>query len=133
MRSRPALLTEETHRTTLFEIFFDLVFVFALTRIITFMDQRLTPLRLAQGLLVLALLWISWTTYTWMGNYARADVGRVRTGTTVAMGAMFVAALVIPDAWPSPGAPGNGPLVLIGAYIVLRSPRSAYSPPSCSP
>jgi low temperature requirement protein LtrA len=50
--------TEETHRATTFEIFFDLVFVFALTRIISFMAQSLTPLILAQGLVLLLLLWV---------------------------------------------------------------------------
>ncbi|MET7751314.1 low temperature requirement protein A [Micromonospora sp. NPDC005367] len=114
------MLTEETHRTTLFEIFFDLVFVFALTRVIAFMGDRLTPLRLGQGLLVLALLWVCWNNYTWLGNSARADIGRIRTGTTIAMGAVFVAALVIPNAWPPPGGSTNGPMALVGAYIVLR-------------
>ncbi|MER7444057.1 low temperature requirement protein A [Micromonospora avicenniae] len=114
------MLTEETHRPTLFEIFFDLVFVFALTRVIAFMDDRLTPLGLGQGLIVLALLWVCWNNYTWLGNSAVADIGRIRTGTTIAMGGAFVAALVIPDAWPSRGGSVNGPLMLVGAYIVLR-------------
>ncbi|MEE6260822.1 low temperature requirement protein A [Plantactinospora sonchi] len=119
-RSNAPVLTEETHRTTLFEIFFDLVFVFALTRVIAFMDERLTSLRLKQGLLVLALLWVCWSNYTWLGNSARADTGRIRTGTTIAMGGVLVAALVVPNAWPPRGGPVNGPLMLVGAYIVLR-------------
>ncbi|MEU4678491.1 low temperature requirement protein A [Micromonospora sp. NPDC023737] len=114
------MLTEETHRPTLFEIFFDLVFVFALTRVIAFMDDRLTPLGLGQGLIVLALLWVCWSNYTWLGNSAVADVGRIRTGTTIAMGVVFVAALVIPNAWPSRGGSVTGPLLLVGAYIALR-------------
>ena len=83
----------------MFEIFFDLVFVFALTRVITFMAGSPTALTLAQGLLLLLLLLYSWGPYTWVGNLVRADVGLVRAATLVAMAAIFVAALVLPDAW----------------------------------
>jgi hypothetical protein len=55
---------------------------------------------LAQGLILLLLFWNSWTSYAWLGNQARADLGLISAGTTVAMAAFFVAALVIPDAWP---------------------------------
>ena len=60
-RSRP-VLTEETHRATPFEIFFDLVFIFALTRVISLMGQPPTPLTLTQGLILLLLFWVSWMT-----------------------------------------------------------------------
>jgi low temperature requirement protein LtrA len=48
--------TAESHRVTPFEIFFDLVFVFAVTRAISFMTHSLTFLTLAQGLILLLLL-----------------------------------------------------------------------------
>jgi low temperature requirement protein LtrA len=118
-RSRP-VLTEETHRATSFEIFFDLVFIFALTRVISLMGQPPTPLTLTQGLILLLLFWISWMTYSWLGNQARADIGLIKAGTILAMAATFVAALVIPDAW----RPGNGTvdarLTLALAYVSLR-------------
>jgi low temperature requirement protein LtrA len=118
-RSRP-VLTEEMHRATTFEIFFDLVFVFALIRVITFMGEPPTLLSMAQGLLLLLLLIISWSSYTWLGNQARADTGLVRAGTVIAMAAIFVAALVIPDAWRH-GRDVNAPLTLAVAYIVVRT------------
>jgi low temperature requirement protein LtrA len=117
--SRP-VLTEETHRATTVEIFFDLVFAFALTRVITFMGHPPTPLTLAQGLILLLLLWMAWTTYTWLGNQARADVGLIAGGVVVAMAAIFVAALVIPDAWRSSGRMMDAPLALALCYVVLR-------------
>jgi hypothetical protein len=49
-------------------------------------------------LILLLLLWISWTNYTWLGNQARADLGLISAGTTIAMAAIFVAALVLPGA-----------------------------------
>ncbi|WP_410813887.1 low temperature requirement protein A [Micromonospora sp. 067-2] len=104
----------------MFEIFFDLVFVFALTRVTEFMSARPTPVTLAQGLLVLLLLWISWLVYSWLGNQARIDVGLIRSGTTVAMAAVFLIALVIPAVWKTGPGALEPRLILVLAYIVVR-------------
>jgi low temperature requirement protein LtrA len=121
MRGIRPVVAGATHRTTMFEIFFDLVFVFALTRVIAFMAQPPTGLlTLAQGLLLLLLLLYSWGPYTWVGNLVRADLGLVRGATLVAMAAIFVAALVLPDAWrQGPGL--DAPLTLALAYVVVRA------------
>jgi low temperature requirement protein LtrA len=111
--------TQETHRATTIEVFFDLVFAFALTRVTAFMGHPPTLLTLAQGLILLLLLWMSWTTYTWLSDKARADVGLIGGGIVVAMAAVFVAALVIPDAWRH-GRDLDAPLILALAYVVLR-------------
>ena len=105
--------TEETHRATAFEIFWDLVLVFALVRIIAFMAQPPTPLILAQGLVLLALLWRSFGAYAWLSNQVRADVGLIRAGMLVAMAGLFVAALVIPDAWRHDSRAVNARLILV--------------------
>ncbi|WP_231921399.1 low temperature requirement protein A [Micromonospora auratinigra] len=105
---------------TPFEIFFDLVFVFALTRIMVLIGRPPTPVAMAQGLLLLVLLWFAWSSYTWLGNQTRADVGLARVGFLVAMAALFVAALAMPRAWSSgPGA--HGPLLVASAYVLLRA------------
>ncbi|MBX7267608.1 low temperature requirement protein A [Micromonospora sp. Llam7] len=109
--------TGPAHRATTYEIFFDLVFVFALIRITEYMSASPGPLSLMQGFVVLMLLWISWVVYSWLGNQARADVGLIRAGTTVAMAAVFLVALVIPDVWGS--APGPR-MILVLAYVVVR-------------
>ncbi|MDG4797167.1 low temperature requirement protein A [Micromonospora sp. WMMD1082] len=110
-------VTAETHRTTMYEIFFDLVFVFALIRVTEYMSAHASPLTLVKGLVVLLLLWISWLTYCWLGNHARADVGLIRAGTTAAMAAVFLAAVVVPDIWEAAALPR---LVLLLSYLVLR-------------
>jgi low temperature requirement protein LtrA len=112
--------TEETHRATTIEIFFDLVFAFALTRVTAFMGHPPTLPTLAQGLIILLLLWTSWTTYTWLSDQARADVGLIGGGILVAMAALFVAALVIPDAWRHGGGVLAAPLMLALTYVVIR-------------
>ena len=112
--------TSEDHRATPFELFFDLVYVFAVTQVTGYMAAEHSAQGVVQGLLLLALLWGTWTGYSWLGNQARADEGLLRAGMVVAMAAMFVIALTIPEAWQD--APGglNGPLVLVGAYLLVR-------------
>ncbi|KAB1914528.1 low temperature requirement protein A [Micromonospora sp. AMSO31t] len=118
-RPRPPAAAPAGRRVTPFEIFFDLVFVFALTRIMSLIGQRPTPTTMVQGLILLVLLWIAWSSYTWLGNHTRAEVGAVRAGFLVAMAALFVAALAMPQAWTS--GPGlDGPLLVALAYVLLR-------------
>jgi low temperature requirement protein LtrA len=112
--------TGEDHRVTTFELFFDLVYVFAATQVTGYMAHEHNAYGVLQGLLLLALLWWTWSAYAWLGNQARADEGLVRAGMAVAMAAIFVVDLTIPEAWHD--APGglNGPLVLVGAYLLVR-------------
>jgi low temperature requirement protein LtrA len=112
--------TSEDHRATPFELFFDLVYVFAMTQVTGYMAAEHSAQGVLQGLLLLALLWWTWGGYAWLGNQARADEGLLRAGMVVAMAALFVVALTIPEAWQD--APGglNGPLVLVGAYLLVR-------------
>jgi low temperature requirement protein LtrA len=112
--------TSEDHRATPFELLFDLVYVFALTQVTGYMAHAHSTQGVLQGLLLLALLWWTWSAYTWLGNQARADEGLPRAAMAVAMAGMFVVALTIPEAWQD--APGglNGPLVLVGAFLLVR-------------
>jgi low temperature requirement protein LtrA len=112
--------TSEVHRATTFELLFDLVYVFALTQVTGYMAHSHSAQGVLQGLLLLALLWWTWSGYTWLGNQARADEGLLRAAMAVAMAGMFVVALTIPEAWHD--APGglDGPLVLVGAFLLVR-------------
>jgi low temperature requirement protein LtrA len=113
------LASEEIHRVTAFEVFFDLVFVFAIIRITVFVTNPLSAETLAEGVLLVLLLWWSWSAFCWVGNQSRADTGFVRAAVTVAMAAVFVAGLVIPDAWDSTGTT-DAPVVLAVAFVVAR-------------
>ena len=112
--------TGEDQRVTTFELFFDLVYVFAVTQVVGYMAHVHSALGVLQGLLLLALLWWTWSAYAWLGNQARLDEGALRVGVAVAMAAIFVVAVTIPEAWQD--APGglDGPLVLVGAYLLVR-------------
>ena len=118
LRVRP---TREDHSATDFELLFDLVYVFALTQVTGYVGHAHTVAGAVQGLLMLALLWWTWCAYTWLGNQARADEGLLRTGMAVAMTAMFVVALTIPEAWHDAAGGLDGPVVFVLGYLVVRA------------
>jgi low temperature requirement protein LtrA len=118
LRVRP---TREDHSATDFELLFDLVYVFALTQVTGYVGHAHTAEGAVQGVLMLALLWWTWCAYTWLGNQARADEGLLRTGMGVAMAAVFVVALTIPEAWHDAEGGLDGPVVFVLGYLVVRS------------
>ena len=118
LRVRP---TREDHSATDFELLFDLVYVFALTQVTGYVGHAHTVAGAVQGVLMLALLWWTWCAYTWLGNQARADEGLLRTGMAVAMTAMFVVALTIPEAWHDAAGGLDGPVVFVLGYLVVRA------------
>lgn len=115
-----AVTSEEGHRVTTLELFFDLAFVFAFTQLSRLMAQQHDALGIVQALVILALLWWSWTAYGWLANLAHADAGVVRIAMIVAMTAMFVAGLVVLEAYDDLPGGLDGPLVFVGAYLVAR-------------
>jgi low temperature requirement protein LtrA len=116
-RFRP---TSADHRVTTLELFFDLVFVFAFTQVTALMAADPTPVGALRGLVVLALLWWAWCSYAWLGNQAHADEGVVRLTMVVAMAAMFVVALAIPEAFADLEGGLFAPFVLAACYAVVR-------------
>jgi low temperature requirement protein LtrA len=112
--------TGEGHAVTTLELFFDLVFVFAITQITAFMADDIGWRSALRGLVLLALLWWAWCSYAWLGNQARADEGIVRAALVVAMAALFLVALAIPEAWGDQGGGLSAPVVLAAAIAVVR-------------
>jgi low temperature requirement protein LtrA len=90
---------EAEHRVTPLELFFDLVFVFGFTQVTTLMAGEASWKGLGRGLLVLAVIWWAWASYAWLTNTLDADAGKVVSVVLVAIGAMFVAALAVPQAF----------------------------------
>jgi low temperature requirement protein LtrA len=115
-----AVSSEEGHRVTTLELFFDLAFVFAFTQVSRLMAERHDALGVLQALVVLGLLWWSWTAYGWLANLAHADAGVVRVAMLVAMTAVFVAGLAVPEAYREPGGSTFAPVVLVAAYLAAR-------------
>ncbi len=110
----------ETHRVTPAELFFDLVFVYAITQVTALLADEPTVLGLAQGLVLLYLLWWVWCCFAWLGNVVRADTGVLRLILLAVMALMLVTAVAVPEAYDD--LPGGlyGPVVLVTAYTIIR-------------
>jgi len=106
---------EEAHPVSVLELFFDLVFVLAITQVTALLAEHLTIGGMLRGLLVLALLWWSWVGYAWLTNSIDVDDPKTRISFFVAMAAFTVVALSTPHAF------GDDALPFALAYAVVRA------------
>jgi low temperature requirement protein LtrA len=112
--------TDDTHGVTTLELLFDLVFVYGMTQVTAFMARDLTGLGILRGMVLMGMLWFGWTAYAWLGNQAKADEGPLRASLIIAMAAMFVVALTMPESFSDEPGGWYGPLVFVVAYAVVR-------------
>lgn len=104
----------DREEVTPLELFFDLVFVLALTQCTALMAADPSWAGLARGLLVLGVLWWAWTAYAWLTSVVDPEEGMVRLAMFAAMAALLVIALCVPEAF------GDLGLVFAGGYMVVR-------------
>ena len=104
----------QTERVTALELFFDLVFVLAITQCTALMADEPTWTGLGKGVLVLGVLWWSWVGYAWLTSVVDPEEGAVRIVMFVVMAALLVAALCVPDAF------GDTALLFACAYGIVR-------------
>jgi low temperature requirement protein LtrA len=105
----------ETEQVTPLELFFDLVFVLALTQCTALMANEPTWAGLGKGLLALGVLWWSWVGYAWLTSVVDPEEGGVRLVMFAAMAALLVVALCVP------GAFAGSALLFACAYGVVRA------------
>ncbi|HEY2282546.1 MAG TPA: low temperature requirement protein A [Solirubrobacteraceae bacterium] len=100
---RPSLnpVLRDGERVTPLELFFDLVFVLALTQCTTLIAHTPTWEGMLKGLLVLGVLWWSWCGYAWLTSVVDPEEGAVRLAMFAAMAAFLVCALCVPGAFHS--------------------------------
>jgi low temperature requirement protein LtrA len=109
----------QTERVTPLELFFDLVFVLALTQCTALMAAEPTWTGLAKGVLVLGVLWWAWVGYAWLTSVVDPEEGAVRIVMFAAMAALLVVALCVPDAF------GDTALLFAIAYGLVRAAHIA--------
>ena len=101
------------------ELFFDLVFVLAITQCTALMAADPTWAGLGRGLVVLGILWWSWVGYAWLTSVMDPDEGPVRFVLFAAMAALLVTSLCVPDAYGELG------LIFALSYGVVRAAHIA--------
>ena len=118
-RPRVAVVLREGERVSPLELFFDLVFVLAITQCTALMAADPTWNGVARGLVVLGLLWWSWVGYAWLTSVVDPEEGGVRLALFAAMAALLVASLCVPDAFGDLGP------TLVVAYGAVRAAQIA--------
>jgi low temperature requirement protein LtrA len=109
----------EDERVSPLELFFDLVFVLAITQCTQLMSNHPSWEGLAQGLLVLALLWWAWVGYAWLTSVVDPEDDAVRIAIFAAMAALLIVSLTVTKAF------GDLAITFAVAYGVVRAGQIA--------
>ncbi len=110
-----------SERVTNVELFFDLVYVFAVTQLSHYLLAHPTPGGALQAALLLAMVWLLWVYTTWVTNWLDPERISVRLMLLALMLASLVLSAALPDAF---GARG---LAVGIAYAAMQIGRSAFT------
>src|SRR3954451_9128215 len=111
---------DEAQHASNLELFYDLVFVLAVTQISHLLFADLTWRGSAKSLLVLLVVWWAWNYTTWVTNALDPDAIVVRLLVLAIMFASLVMAVAIPEAF------GSRALLFVGAYVAIQIGRHAF-------
>ncbi len=119
----PEAVTERTTVSSV-ELFFDLVYVFAINHVATVVAST-ARIGVVRGGLILALMWWVWVGYAWLGNEVLMDQRFMQVTMFGAVVILFLAGAAIPEAFVDPSGGLTGPLVLVGCYLAARMLHAA--------
>jgi low temperature requirement protein LtrA len=110
----------EAQRATTLELFYDLVFVFAITQVSHLLLDDLSWLGAGEALLALLVVWWAWNYTTWVTNELDPDSTAVRLLLIWLMLLTLVLAIAIPDAF------GERALLFAGSYVAIQLTRHVF-------
>ena len=113
--ARQPAASPEGQNVTFVELFFDLIFVFAVTQVVGLLHDGLSWGSAVQAVLVFWLVWWAWTQFTWALNAADTTHTRVELATLTATAFAFFMAIALPNAF------GDRALWFAAAYILVRA------------
>lgn len=108
-------------RVTYTELFFDLVYVFAVTQLSHTLLEHLSPVGAAQTLLLLLAVWWAWMYTAWLTNWFDPDHRGVRLVLLGSMLASLLMSAALPEAF------GERGLLFAGAYVALQVGRTLFA------
>jgi low temperature requirement protein LtrA len=114
MRSQ-SISSPEDQSVTFVELFFDLVFVFSVTQIVSLLHGGLDWVVVGQAILVFWLVWWAWSQFTWALNAADTTHPFIQFGTLLATAVAFFMAVALP------GAFGERALWFAITYVLVRA------------
>lgn len=92
-----------TKRTSYLELFFDLVFVFAITQLAGMLHEDHTARGWGHAAIMAWLVWWAWSQYTWAGNAIDLERRSTRLAFLAVTGVTLLAAVAIPVAFEGEG------------------------------
>jgi low temperature requirement protein LtrA len=107
-------------RTTALELFYDLVFVFAVTQVSHLLLAHLNWAGVGQSALVLLVVWWAWNYTAWVTNELDPESVVVRALLIALMLASLLMAVAIPRAF------GSDALLFAGAYVAIQVGRHVF-------
>jgi low temperature requirement protein LtrA len=107
-------------RATTLELFYDLVFVFAVTQVSHLLLDHLTWEGAGQAAMVLLVVWWSWNYTTWVTNELDPESIVVRLLLIALMLASLLMAIAIPHAF------GDKALLFAGSYVAIQIGRHLF-------
>src|SRR5215471_6039322 len=114
------IVPNQHSRVTNAELFFDLVFVFAVTQLSHMLLGRFTPLGAMQTTLLFLAVWWSWVYTTWITNWLNPELTPVRILLFLLMLAGLVLSTSIPQAFEARG------LWFAAAYAAMQVGRTGF-------
>src|SRR3954449_5339982 len=114
-RSRLGAVLREGEQVTPLELFFDLVFVLAITQCTTLMANEATFASIGKAMLIFGMLWWSWGGYAWLTSVVDPEEGAVRFVMFTAMAGFLVCSLCVTSAFE------NLALTFAIAYAAVRA------------
>lgn len=112
--------TSRADRVTYVELFFDLVFVFALTQVSGYLYEHQTPLGALEGAILVCALWWAWVSTTWVTNWLDPVKLPVRGAVVALTFVAFVMSVAIAEAF------GDRAWAFAIAYVVLQVGRTGF-------
>ncbi len=100
------------------ELFFDLVFVFAITQISHFMHHHASITGMIEGVMLFLAVWWAWMFTTWVANWTNPDRLPVRLLLLALMLLSLTMSVAMPQAFAGQA------LVLAGSYVAIQLGRS---------
>ncbi|GAU82297.1 low temperature requirement protein A [Bosea sp. BIWAKO-01] len=124
LQRRTPLRTRVAHehaKVSFVELFFDLVFVFAITQISHTLLEHFSLLGLAQAALLLGAVWWAWVCTSWVTNWLDPDSTPVRLMLFVLMFIGLALTTSLPGAFEDRG------LIFACAYVAIQLGRSVFT------
>lgn len=111
---------DDDNKVSSFELFYDLVFVFAITQTTHLLIEHLTWLGALQSGIMLLTVWWAWQYTTWVTNELNADAIPVRLVLVAIMLGSLLMSIAIPEAF------GDKAVLFAFSYVFIQVGRHLF-------